>query len=206
MTSAPAGRLVRPSTPDLMSYCGPRWVSDYSFTNALRYRLFDEGPPAAAVAARSLLLWGGISADSVPYLEPAFVIDAPAALPDSAGAYRIAGRSASGGELFSLSFTMPETADGDGSSSFAFVLPVRPGSEGNLATITLFGPDGSVTLDGESDSPMAILRNPRSGQVRGILRDLPPETQAARAAARSAAPGLEVLFSRGIPDAEAWRR
>ena len=74
---------------------------------------------------------------------------------------------------------MPETADGDGSSSFALVLPVRPGWEGNLASITLTGPGGSVTLDGESNLPMAILRNPRTGQVRGILRNVPPPTQAA---------------------------
>ena len=204
------GRLVPPSTPDLMSYCNARWISDYSFTNALRYRLFDEGSGAgAAVAAstRSLLLWGGLGADSVPFLEPAFVVEAPAALPDSAGAHRLIGRAASGAELFSLSFTMPETADGDGRSSFAFVLPVRPGWEGNLASITLDGPGGSVTLDGESDSSMAILLNPRTGQVRGILRDLPPPTQAARdAAGRAAGPGLEVLFSRGIPAAGAWRR
>ena len=54
---------------------------------------------------------------------------------------------------------------------------------------------------------MAILRNPRSGQVRGILRDPPPENQVAAAAAPGA-PGsaLEVLFSRGMPGAEAWRR
>ena len=102
---------------------------------------------------------------------------------------------------------MPKTADGDGSSSFAFVLPVQSGWEGNLAGITLTGPSGSVTLDGDSDLPMAILRNPRNGQVRGILRDLPPLTQATRDAAGSfAEPGLEVLFSRGIPDAAAWRR
>ena len=64
-----------------------------------------------------------------------------------------------------------------------------------------------MTLDGESDSRMAILLNPRSGQVRGILRDLPPPTQAARdAAGRAAGPGLEVLFSRGIPGVGAWRR
>ena len=203
--------LVWPGRPDLMGYCGPSWwISDYHFTNALRYRLVDEGTPEAAVVAqptRSLLLWGGLGADSVPFLEPAFVVEAPAALPDSAGAHRLIGRAASGAELFSLSFTMPETADGDGSSSFAFVLPVRPGWEGNLASITLDGPGGSVTLDGESDSRMAILLNPRSGQVRGILRDLPPPTQAARdAAGRTAGPGLEVLISRGIPDAAAWRR
>ena len=204
------GRLVPPSASDLMSYCDPRWISDYSFTNALRYRLFDEGSAAgAAVAAstRSLLLWGGLDADSVPLLEPAFVVEAPAALPDSAGAHRLIGRAASGAELFSLSFTMPETADGDGSSSFAFVLPVRPGWEAGLGSITLSGPGGSVTLDAESDRPMAILRNPRTGQVRGILRDLPPPTQVGMdAAGRAAGPGLEVLFSRGIPGAGAWRR
>ena len=38
------GKLVQSSTPDLMSYCAPRWIGDYGFTNALRYRLFDEGP------------------------------------------------------------------------------------------------------------------------------------------------------------------
>ena len=54
---------------------------------------------------------------------------------------------------------------------------------------------------------MAILRDPRSGQVRGFLSDLPPATQAAMdAAGQTAEPGLEVLFSRGIPDAGAWRR
>ncbi|MCZ0934780.1 MAG: hypothetical protein OXJ54_06310 [Gemmatimonadetes bacterium] len=44
--------------------------------------------------------------------------------------------------------------------------------------------------------------------MRGFLRDLPPATltPADAAAAVSAEPGLEVLFSRGIPAAEAWRR
>ena len=203
------GMLVPPSRTDLMGYCVPHWISDYHFTNALRYRLFDEGASSTAATAptKSLLLWGGVSADGLPFLEPAFVVDAPPALPDSAGEYVVTGRAASVDELFTLSFAMPETADGDGSSSFAFVLPVRPSWEGDLASITLSGPGGTVTLDGESDRPMAILRDPRDGQVRGILRDLPPATQAARdAAGRAATPGLEVLFSRGIPDAAAWRR
>ena len=202
------GRLVSPQWGDLMSFCVPEWISDYHFTNALQYRLVNEGMAAAAVSAstRSLLLWGGVGADSVPYLEPTFVIDAPAALPDSAGEYRITGRTAGGGELFSLSFTVPATADGDGSSSFAFALPVRAGWEDRLAAITLTGPKGSVTLDGESDIPMAILRDPRTGQVRGILRDPPLATEVAADAIGVSAPGLEVLFSRGIPGGGAWRR
>ena len=213
-----SGRLVSTDTPDLMSYCGGtsnqygrignQWISDYHFTNALRYRLFDEGTPAVAIAAsrRSLLLWGGVSADSVPFLEPAFVVDAPAALPDSVGEYLVTGRTTGGDGLFSLSFTMPEVADGDGSSSFAFVLPVQPGWEGNLASITLAGPGGLFTLDGDSDLTMAILRNPRTRQVRGILRDLPQAGRAAALAPQAGLDSLDVLFSRGIPDAAAWSR
>ena len=112
-----------------------------------------------------------------------------------------------GRELFSLGFDMPETADGDGSSSFAFVLPAHSAWTGTLSTLTLSGPGGSVTLDGRTARPMAILRDPRSGQVRGFLRDPPRATQAARdTAGQAVGPGLEVLFSRGIPDASAWRR
>ena len=205
------GRLVHPSTPDLMSYCQPQWISDYSFTNALRYRLLDEGASADAAASaattRSLLLWGGVRADSGLYLEPVFVVEAPSAPPDSAGEYRITGRSDNGAELFRLSFSMPEVADGDGSSSFAFALPIQSGWETNLATVTLSGPEGTVTLDEDSDIPMVILRNPRTGQVRGFLRDLPPPSPAAMdAVGQVAEPELEVLFSRGMPGAEAWRR
>ena len=202
--------MVYPGTFDLMSYCRPRWISDYHFTNALRYRLREEDQRGAAVAApaRSLLLWGGIDAEGAPYLEPAFVIDAPAALPNSPGEYQLAGRTGSGGQLFSISFAMPEMPDGDGRSAFAFVLPARSGWEQSLASITLSGPGGTVTLDDDSDRAMAILRDSRTGRVRGILRGLPePARTAADAeAGRITAPALETLFSRGIPDPSAWWR
>ena len=120
------GRLVHPSTPDLMSYCRPRRISDYHFANALRFRLFDEGPPQ--VAARSLLLWGGMDAEGEPFLNPTFVVDAPAALPDSTGSHRIIGRTASGGDLFSVDFTMPE----GGRQRRKLVLRLRPPGSARL--------------------------------------------------------------------------
>ena len=191
-----------------MSYCSPRWISDYNFTKALHYRLANEGAPVVATAAlaRSLLLWGGTDTDGELYLEPAFVVDAPPALPRSGGEYRLAGRAGNGRELFALRFDMPETADGDGSSSFVFALPVRPEWAAQLASISLSGPGGSITMDGESDRPMAILHNPRNGQVRGILRDLPQADGVAALAPQAGPDSLDVLFSRGIPGAEAWRR
>lgn len=205
------GRLIWPTEYDVMTYCGGEWISDYHFTKAFRYRLADEGAGAAVAVggeAQSLLLWGGVDSTGIAHLKPAFVVDASPALPDSTGPYRVTGRDRSGDELFTLNFAMPEVADGDGSSSFAFVLPVRSGWEGNLASITLNGPEGSASLDLDSNLPMAILRDPRNGQVRGILRDLPNGvvTHADAVAAMSPPSGLEVFFSRGVPDPEAWRR
>ena len=206
------GALVPPSRQDVM---GPTntsaWISDYHFTNALHFRLSDEGAPAAAMAAaRSLLLSGGTDSDGAPFLDPAFVVDAPPALPESGGEYEITGRTVDGDELFSLRFDMADAIHGDGESSFIFALPVEPGWAERLDSITLSGPGGSDTLDGDSDRPMTILRDPVTGQVRAILRDPPLATSADGAVAGDAAslagPDVEVLFSRGIPGSREWRR
>ena len=199
-----SGQLVSPTHADLMSYCDPPWISDYNFGKALEHRLRDEGtPPSEDVPASTILLWGGADAEGRPYLEPAFAIDAPATLPESTGEYRISGHDADGTELFSLGFAMAETADGDGGSSFAFAVPVQPAWAGALAAITLTGPGGSAMIDSESDRPLSILRNPVTGQVRGILRDVPGIEAGAPeglATVPTAIDGLEVLFSRGIPN------
>ncbi|MDE0260724.1 MAG: M66 family metalloprotease, partial [Gammaproteobacteria bacterium] len=206
------GELVGPEIPDLMSYCGPPdGISDYHFANALRYRLFEARAavePTVAAPAKSLLLWGGADADGAPFLNPVFVVEASPALPDSAGAYTLTGRTARGTELFSIRFAMPRAADGDGGSGFAFVLPAEVGWARELAGITLAGPGGTFALNADSDVPTAILRDPRTGRVRAILRDVPPAAPAAMdAATRSVAgPELEVLFSRGMPGAAVWRR
>ena len=201
------GHLVPATRRDHMTYCDPDWTSDYHFTNALSHRLADENASAAAhatPAVRSLLLWGGVDTTGTPFLNPTFVADAPPALPDSAGDYTVTGRDASGRDLFSLSFTMPVALSEEAEvSSFVFALPAQPGWAEALASVTLSGPAGTATLDGDSNIPMAILRDPATGRVRGILRDV--GDPAAGALARSAG-GLDVLFSRGIPGASAWRR
>lgn len=184
-------------------------MSDYHFTRALRNREIKEGGAsgANAAAAQSILLWGGVDAGSAPYLEPAFVIDAPPLLPPGGGEYRLEGADADGGELFAISFDMTEVVGGDGGSSFAFTLPARPGWAGALASVTLTGPDGAVTLDRDSDIPMAILRDPRTGQVRGFMRGPQwGDPATAGEAARRMGRDLEVLSSRGIPGRPAWMR
>lgn len=208
--------LKPPGTRDLMSYCRPRWISDYSFAKALRYRLEAEAGADAdrrsaqpAAPTPSLLLWGGVDEHGVLFLEPAFVAEAPTprpGLPAPRAPYRIRGAAADGEELFAVDVDMRPIADGNGGSGFVVALPVEPAWSGRLAEIRLTGPEGEAVLDGDSDRPMAILRDPENGQVRGILRGLPPPAPAPRTlASMLSEPGLEILFSRGLPEASAWR-
>ena len=204
------GALVDPSVRDLMTYCDPTWVSEYYFTNSLRHRLVlesDEDSAPEGGTAQSLLVWGGTDPDGVPYLEPAFVIDARPYLPRTGGSHRLIGATLDGAEVFALNFDMPVMADAEGRGSFSFSLPVQPGWAEDLDRITLSGPSGFVTLDPDSDRPATIVRDPRTGKVRGIFTDMPRGTTAADIiVAHGFDPGLEVFFSRGIPDAAAWRR
>ena len=141
-------------------------------------------------------------------LHPAFVADAPPALPERAGDYTLIGRDAGGDELFSLSFAMPVMAsEEEVGSAFAFALPVRPEWR---ARCPASPSPGRTARSPWTDSPTVRWRSCAIrplDQVRGFLSDQWPTAAVAMDAARLAAePGLEVLFSRGIPDATAWRR
>lgn len=208
---------VSPTRPDLMSYCGPEWVSDYNFNKALRFREALEPQRTGQdpeAAGRVLLLWGGTDADSVPILEPAFVVHAPPSLPLEEGPFHLAGLTADEDTLFSFSFAMPETADGDGESAFAFALPTQGSWEDVLDEIVLIGPGGSDTVgrEGGADGPESpgrasvLLVDGASRRVRGFLRDGATGAGGARAILRLPEPGLEAIVSRGVPDVTAWRR
>ena len=186
-------RLVSPHTPDLMSYCGGQWISEYHRANALRHRMDTEDVVDEWNATRSLLVWGGVNADGEPYLEPSFVADALPGLPPDGDEFLLRGVTDDGREAFSYRFDMPVTLDvDDGRSGFVFAIPVT--WEGQISRIRLSGAEESFVLDGDTDLPMTILRDPVTGQIRAILRG--PAAQADGAGE----PGLEVLFSRGIPE------
>ncbi len=202
------GELVPPDRWDFMSYCEPTWVSDYQFTNAVRYRLETEtgsivvaADSRPAATARTLLLWGGLDGEGAPHLRPAFFADAPPMLPSADGAWSVTGRDPSGVLLFSLSFDMAEFTDTDDErAGFAFALPVA--WTGELASIALEGPGGSASLDRDTDDPVTILRDPATGRIRGILDGVPGAAAPGTAAAIAAtAQDIEILFSRGIPGA-----
>ena len=203
-------RLVSAGTSDLMTYCDPQWISDFSFAKALGHRSVSEAPRLAAAksssSTRSLLLWGGRSEGGELFLEPAFVVSARPVPPRLDGPYRLRGEDEDGDSLFSLPFGMPELGCGGRGGSFAFILPVEADWGGRLARVVLSGPEGVSVLDGVEDPSAALLLD-RRGKVRGILRDWPAAAGKPLAAARALPePGLEVLTSRGLPDPASWSR
>ena len=222
-----SNNLVPANHKDLMSYCRPQWISDYSFAKALFFRMDQAGAESAALRTvalepriqsragpggrrplaparggqeRSLLLWGGLDRSGTPLLEPSFLVNAPPVLPSVGGAYELRGLTTGGEELFALSFDMREVSDG-GAPSFVFALPAPAEWAGRLARITLSGPGGSVNLDGPQGAAMSILRDARTGRITGMLRG-----QGAEAATRAEVSGMEVLFSAGVPADEEWSR
>ncbi|MDE3256621.1 MAG: hypothetical protein OYM47_02160 [Gemmatimonadota bacterium] len=201
--------LVDPGAHDIMSYCRDNyWISDFFYNKAFDHRLTEVAPEPAAVLAEkaasvpTLLLWGGRDKGGVPYLDPAFVVDAVPSLPTAGVEYTIEGANDVGTPVFSYAFDMPVTGCSEGKeTSFVFALPLQPEWAGNLATITLSGLGGSATLDETTDRPMAILRDLQTGHVRGFLSDLTAEeTAQATEGAFAAKPGVKVIFSRGIPE------
>ena len=172
-----AGSLMSPTNrKDLMTYCDPAWISDYSFKKALRHRARFESPELreASIAGTSspggktLLLWG--STGDELRLRPAFAVNAPAALPRRDGPYRLEGFDTAGRRRFSLNFT-PDVLDHGEGGGFAFTVPLEPEWADMLDRVTLSGPEGSFTLDRSGGSRAVLIRDRATGRVRGILRD-----------------------------------
>ena len=197
--------LVRPRESDLMSYCGSRWISDYHFTKALRYRVTEEVDNIYGTVAsnRSLLLWGGVDENGDLVLEPAFVVDTTPSWPSAPRPYRLTGEDRNGHVLFELGFDIYEYAHGDG-GSFAFAIPVDSSWPDRLSRITLSGPAGAVSIDGQGESAMGLLTDSVTGQVRGFHRDLQDDEGGISARRVLPEPSLDVVISRGVPEPGDW--
>lgn len=167
-------RLVSPMQyKDIMGYCNPDWISDYQFKRALAHRRATEdfggaAPAASAPPEKTLLLWGGVGDDEF-LLEPAFLMEGTPRFPDSGGPYRLEGFTEDGSTRFSFAFTPDPVEFGGG--HFLFAVPYDPDRDGVLERVVLSGPEGEYVLGPSSESPMAIITNRASGQVRAILRD-----------------------------------
>ena len=197
----PALSLKSPATlKDLMSYCHPEWISDYTYMGVLSFRGTGPTVQPGAAAEQGLLVWGRIRNGTV-ILEPSFLVNAPARLPVTSGPHRIEGFDGSGNRLFSLSFegaVVPDLPSGD-QRQFAFVLPLTAVERGRLAGVRLVSagltalrlpfaglraagapsPEPvravqsgeDVELHWDRAYPLAVIRDARTGEILALARD-----------------------------------
>ena len=185
---------------DVMSYCGPRWISDYNFNKARRHRMDLARAGNAVVAGHAtkqeaLLLWGAVR-DGALRMEPAFTTEAWTRLPEHSGPYRLTGVATSGEALFQLDFS-PDPVD-HGGASFLFAVPFRDEWLYSLDRIDLTGPEGTTSVDRDTGGRAAMLVDESTGLVRSIVRDWTSVQGSSRGAVPvTAAEG--VVIRRGLP-------
>ena len=188
---------------DVMGYCRPSWISDYSFSRALAFRTDLEStvlqasvaasPAMASRGDRTMLLWGRTGPGMLA-LEPSFMVDLPPMTPTGAGPYRLDGVGPGGERRFSFGFA-PRPVE-FGSGQFLFTIPYDPARDGPLERVVLSGPDGTVSLEASGGSPMVIVTDRNTGRIRGMLRDWKGgRTEVRRLMGR----GVDVTISEGLP-------
>ena len=180
---------------DIMGYCFNRiWISDYHFRRATAHRTDGDGGVdldggSGGGRAEMLVVWGSVL-DGALQLDPAFVLEGPAVLPEADGPYRVDGFGADGETMFSLSFAPAPLEHGGG--SFVFFVPYDPEWATALDSMVLTGPEGAYAVTRDGEAAVAVVTDPSTGLIRAIIRDwdggpLPGEETA------------DVTITRGIP-------
>jgi hypothetical protein len=130
---------------DLMSYCRPRWTSDYTFDAVMSFRnrgdnLTSGDAMTGAAPEPSLLVWGRLGASGA-MVEPAFEVTTRPSLPSRAGPYTLQGTDAAGDVLFSYPFDAAELGEEQlRERQFAFAIPARLAQMERLAGLRVVGP------------------------------------------------------------------
>lgn len=187
--------LEDPSIKDIMSYCYPVWISDYTYTGIFNWR--QAGAAAAVVQdapqQEGLLVWGRRQGGKW-ILEPAFRIKGP--LPAGGGAHRASAVDGSGQEIAGVDFDMAAVGCGTDpdEAHFAVFLPMGGDAFDRIQTLQVKAgdqilalrkpslvlggdaalnaqPAGGTTLRWTSGHPAALVRDARTGEVVAIARD-----------------------------------
>ena len=150
--------LYPPASAEVMSYCHPQWISDYTYTGVYNWRVGHPSSPdfVHAELEPCIIVWGHI-VDGQVVLEPSFQSVTHPVLPERSGAYALHAIDANGASLFALSFDGDSIADAAGAGrSFAYAIPLararRP-----IASLVLAGPRGSVRRDVASLTSSAVV-------------------------------------------------
>jgi hypothetical protein len=214
---------------DYMSYCSPRYTSDYTYGGILQWRRADPYAQAssaqAAMAAApqsGLLLWGSVGSTGVT-LQPAFALRARPVLPATGGANVIRGIGSDGREVFRVSFDGVAVADGADPAErhFAWFVPLNEAQIDDVTALEVVTPRGRVlrqartTARGRADVRMDAaggrtrVRWDATRYPAALVREAATGRVLAIARSgdsllRTTAPGLEVILSDGVRS-ESWR-
>lgn len=136
---------------DVMGYCDPRWISDYSFVRALQFRQLEgatllamEGDVRSAAPGPVLRVSGRVR-DGIYELDPAFRMEGRPLLPVESGPYTLDGFDQDGTRLFTLSFDATPLGDVDEDvRHFGFAIPEELAPADRLHELRFSGPGGEA--------------------------------------------------------------
>jgi hypothetical protein len=135
--------LEPPTSTDIMGYCDPKWISQYTYSGVMDYLTSGapmvQGDVASMAVQPCLVVWGHVR-DGELVLEPAFEVTTRPTLPTRPGPYSLEGRASDGGTVFRLSFAPSEVADAPATQkNFVFAVPLPPAQASRLASLRLGG-------------------------------------------------------------------
>jgi hypothetical protein len=161
-----AHTLQQPNLGDVMGYCDPKWIGDYTYRGVLNYLLAPSPPIMGGSATESvqpcLVIWGHIRNGGV-VLEPAFQANTRPSLPRQPGPYTLSGMAEDGSTMFALSFTPNEIADaGTGQRNFVFAVPLASSRAARLSSIRVVGAGHSAV---RSAAGAVVSGTPATGSI-----------------------------------------
>ncbi len=184
------------STLDIMSYCHPLWISDYTFKGMLTWRLasgLGDVVTAGAAVQDGLLAWGRTEGGAW-ILEPAFRVRG--VFNPGSGPHAVQAVDAEGREVAAVEVDTAAVGCGNDPAerAFAVFIPLGTGDFDRIHAIRLKTgsqvlatrqagpttagvaelrvlPSGGATLRWTSGHPAALVRSPRTGEVLAIARD-----------------------------------
>jgi len=140
------------SRSDVMTYCSPKWVSDYTYAALIDARKA-AGPVTVASAKRvpceCLVVWGTVEGDSI-ILNPAFITKTFAHVPAGVGSWLVEGVRDNGSVAFSRAVQPSEIDHAPGVGHFAFTVPLSQADRESLSLLRASGRGRVTTLQRSS--------------------------------------------------------
>lgn len=179
--------IMRPEMFDLMGYCNPHWVSDYTFEGVLDFRLELEESRRRwgfeRAAGPGLLVWGSV-VDGAVTLEPAIAVDeARPTPPGGEGDLMVEGRDTEGRLLFRRPVPAMALSHGHADTRvFSAMVPLDQAAIEAVHTIRVTGPGmREGTREGNLAAAPAEARALAAGRAPSFsrARDRPGATELA---------------------------